>query len=231
MVYEIDRAGYQAEGNEISYHQLLASSWIFNHAGKTPHSLYPFAAQFTNLRSRKQQLRKVLIPDVRLADGMNQVSADGEGFGHMTMTAGDFIISYGGKECKSTFDAVVTMFFVDTASNLIRYVETVSNCLKSHGVWINVGPLLWHCDAGLNTQRNDGHDGKTNVGDDDEDTGIGAQGTFELTEEEVIWLLEKKNFQIEHRSISSDGLGYIQDPDSLLQNVYRVSCWVVRKTG
>ena len=39
LVYEISKAGYDVEGNEISYHQLLASSWILNHAGASPHPL------------------------------------------------------------------------------------------------------------------------------------------------------------------------------------------------
>jgi len=142
LVFELCRAPYDVEGNEISYHQLLASSWILNHAGATPHALYPFATQFTNLRSRKQQLRKVMIPDVQPAEGMKQASASGEEFGMMGMTAGDFVVLYGGEEYKAMFDAVVTMFFIDTAPDLIRYIDTVRNCLRPNCVWINVGPLL-----------------------------------------------------------------------------------------
>jgi carnosine N-methyltransferase len=34
--------------------------------------------------------------------------------------------------------------FSDTAPNIIRYVEAVKNCLRSGGLFVNVGPLLWH---------------------------------------------------------------------------------------
>ncbi|ERF70819.1 hypothetical protein EPUS_02341 [Endocarpon pusillum Z07020] len=229
LVYEICRAGYDVEGNEISYHQLLASNWILNHVGSTQYALYPFATQFTNLLSRKQQLRKVMIPDVQPAEGMKHVLANGKSTGEMNMTAGDFIVLYSGSEYSAVFDAVATMFFIDTAPNLIRYIDTVKNCLKADGRWINIGPLLWHSDIAYEAPTDERHDHKTRVGEADRDAGIGEPGSFELTEEEVIWLLEKQGFRIEHRSAFSDGVGYIQDPDSMFQNMYRVSCWVARK--
>jgi carnosine N-methyltransferase len=232
LVFELCRAAYDVEGNEICYLQLLASGWILNHAGATPHALYPFATQFTNLRSRKQQLRKVMIPDVNPTKGMEQASTNGEGFGKMNMTAGDFVVLYGGEEYKATFDAVVTMFFIDTAPNLIRYIDTVRNCLTLTGVWVNVGPLLWHSDTACGGKAHDEHHHKAGSGDSDRDKVAGEceMGSFEMTEEEVIWLLEMKGFQMEYREVASNGVGYIQDADSMFQNLYRVSCWVARRT-
>ncbi len=229
LVYEIYRAGYDVEGNEISYHQLLASNWVLNYAGSSQYALFPFATQFTNLLSRKHQLRKVMIPDVQPAGGMRQVLANGKLAGKMNMTAADFILLYGGKEYNATFDAVVTMFFIDTAPNLIRYIDTVRNCLKANGRWINVGPLLWHSDIAYDAPTDKKHADEAGVIDADRDAGIAEPGSFELTEEEVVWLLERNGFRIEHRSTLSDGVGYIQDPDSMLQNKYRVSCWVASR--
>ena len=231
LAWEICRAGYHVEGNEISYHQLLASSWILNHAGATPHALYPFASQFTNLRSRKQQLRKVMVPDVHTSEDMKQASPDGGQVGEMSMTAADFVVLYSTIESKATFDAVATVFFIDTAPNLGRYVDAVSNCLKADGIWINIGPLLWHSDVALAAKADDEQNHMSSALEDGRDGGIGEPGSFELTEEEVIWLLEMKGFRIEHREVSSEGVGYIQDPDSMFQNLYRVASWVVRKTN
>ncbi|MFQ6658659.1 hypothetical protein Gotur_027814 [Gossypium turneri] len=42
------------------------------------------------------------------------------------------------------WDAVVTCFFIDTAHNIIEYIEIISRILKEGGVWINFGPLLYH---------------------------------------------------------------------------------------
>ena len=230
LVYEICRAGYDVEGNEISYHQLLASNWVLNYVGANAYALFPFVTQFTNLCSRKQQLRKVMIPDVHPSEGIKQASANGNNFGDMTMTAADFVILYSEKEYSSRFDAVATMFFIDTAPNFIRYTDTLRNCLKVNGTWINVGPLLWHSDVGYGATSEDAQEREASSGEPGRDAGIGEPGSFEATEEEVIWLLEKKGFQVEHREVSSDGVGYLQDPDSMFQNMYRLSSWVARKT-
>ncbi|RVW37827.1 Carnosine N-methyltransferase [Vitis vinifera] len=42
------------------------------------------------------------------------------------------------------WDAVVTCFFIDTAHNIVEYIEIISRILKDGGVWINFGPLLYH---------------------------------------------------------------------------------------
>ena len=225
LAYEICRAGYEVEGNEISYHQLLASSWVLNHAGATSRALYPFATQFTNLRSRKQQLRKVMIPDIHPVEDLKQASTNGE----MKMTAADFVVLYSGKGYQGRFDAVTTVFFIDTAPNFIRYIDTMKNCLRCDGLWINVGPLLWHSDDVCDVEADKGEDKAAREKDDRRDAGIREPGSFELTEEEVIWLLQKRGFQVGQQQTFSDGVGYIQDPDSMLQNKYRVCCWVAKK--
>jgi carnosine N-methyltransferase len=231
LVYEVSLHGYNVEGNEISYHQLLASNWVLNQVGATAYALYPFATQFNNLRSRKQQLRKFMIPDVCPTDGLGRASVNGDNHGEMRMAAADFVILYSSEKYRATFDAVASVFFIDTAPNLIRYIDTVSNSLKTNGIWINVGPLLWHSDATHDTRADDEnvHEAEAGARDGKRDAGIGEPGSFELTEEEVIWLLEKKGFRIEQREISSCEIGYIRDADSMLQNRYRVSRWVARK--
>jgi hypothetical protein len=42
------------------------------------------------------------------------------------------------------YGAVVTCFFIDTATTLIDYVSTVRTVLRPGGIWINIGPLQWH---------------------------------------------------------------------------------------
>ncbi len=60
------------------------------------------------------------------------------------MSASDFLSLYGDEAHKDTYDSVATVFFLDTAPNPIRYIETIRNCLKPGGIWTNIGPLLWH---------------------------------------------------------------------------------------
>ncbi|EAW07305.1 uncharacterized protein ACLA_020120 [Aspergillus clavatus NRRL 1] len=227
LVFELCRAGFAAEGNEISYHQLLASSWILNHTrGPRQHALYPFALHFSNLLSRAQQLQQVLIPDTHPGAAMMeaQTAADATPFGTMSMSAADFVVLYNNPSNREAFDAVATVFFIDTAPNLIRYVETIRHCLKPNGLWINVGPLLWHFEDGSNRSHGSG-------AGESQDQGIGEPGNMELTEEEVFLLVERVGFSIEKRQSVEERpmCGYIQDPQNMLQNLYRPSHWVARK--
>ncbi len=58
--------------------------------------------------------------------------------------------------------------------------------------------------------------------------GIADPGSVELTDDEVVALVERFGFQVEKRERGIE-VGYIQDPASMLQSLYRVSHWVARK--
>jgi hypothetical protein len=221
LVFDICMAGYNAEGNEISYHQLMASNWVLNHTkGPSKHALHPFALHFSNLQSRTQQLQQVQIPDVHPGSAMQEAAGSGHRLGTMSMSAADFTVLYTQPDQQDTFDAVTTVFFIDTAPNLIRYIEAIRHSLKTNGLWINVGPLLWHFDDGHSRKTNEsGHEG-----------GIGEPGNVELSEEEVLSLVERMGFRLEKRG-DRQTCGYIQDPNSMLQNLYQPSHWVARKTA
>jgi carnosine N-methyltransferase len=229
LAFDLVCNGYNTTGNEISYHQLLASNWVLNHtehAGQ--YKLHPFATTFTNLRSRTQQLKEIQIPDVHPASVLAEYLREGEVLGELSMDAGDFSTTYSSAEQRAEFDAVVSVFFIDTAPNLITYIEAVRNCLVDGGVWINIGPLLWHFDE-KNTRQPDEDKHQNMSGGAPE--GVAESGSFELTDEEVVLLLQRMGFEILRHEIleSGQGLGYIQDPESMLQNLYHCSHWVARK--
>jgi carnosine N-methyltransferase len=141
LVFDLCCAGFNTEGNEISYHQLLASSYILNHCpAPQAHTIYPWAHSFSNHKSRANHLKSIQVPD--LHPGMTLGST--EYAGEMSMSASDFLLLYGDQEHKDTFDAVATVFFLDTAPNIIRYIEAIHNCLRRGGLLVNMGPLLWH---------------------------------------------------------------------------------------
>lgn len=228
LVFEICMQGYTVQGNEISYHQLLASAWVLNHVQRARQfALFPFALEFNNLVSRTQQLRVVSIPDVHPATELMRASELGVplAFERMSMTASDFVVLYGDEAHQGAFDAVATVFFVDTAPNVVRYVEVVRNCLRQGGMWINIGPLLWHFG---DRAPKEGAEGRER-GQERDQEGIDEPGSVELTVEEVIMLVESMGFEIEMQEVRDEGAGYIQDPESLLRNVYRLSHWVARK--
>ena len=51
---------------------------------------------------------------------------------------------YSSPEQAGAFDAVLTCFFLDTAHNALRYLETIGATLRRGGLWLHLGPLLWH---------------------------------------------------------------------------------------
>lgn len=228
LVFELCSRGYTVEGNEISYHQLIASNWALNH---TTHAgqfdLYPFALEFSNVISRDDQLQVVKVPDVHPGLELERASEGKQvhAFDRMSMTAADFATIYGDEKHRSMFDAVVTVFFIDTAPNFIRYIEVVRNCLKSAGVWINLGPLLWHFGDRGPTHKHD----ETEAEAKKQRSGIEEPGSIELTEQEVIALLLRSGFSVEQREIRDEGSGYIHNRKSMLQSTYKTSHWIARK--
>lgn len=224
LVFDLCHDGFDTEGNEISYHQLLASNWILNHtAGPQQHVLHPFALHFANLHSREQQIRPVLVPDVHPGMALSSSTTPGHRRGTMSMCASDFTVSYRGQSTRGTFDAVATVFFIDTAPNLIRYLEAIHHCLKPHGLWINVGPLLWHVDEGK------GMDSPPQPSQPSQPSGIAEPGSVELTSEEVLVLVDRMGFTIEDYQPDLGACGYIQDARSMMQHVYRPVFWTARR--
>ncbi|KAE8451182.1 hypothetical protein EG329_004346 [Mollisiaceae sp. DMI_Dod_QoI] len=219
LVFDLCCAGFDTEGNEISYHQLLASSYILNHCPESrAHTLHPWVHSFSNHKNRTNHLRSIQIPDIHPGTTLDSVERAGE----MSMSASDFLLLYGDEIHKETFDAVATVFFLDTAPNVIRYFEAIKNCLRKGGLIVNMGPLLWHFEN--NAPGNHGKDPVSQTGGE----GIADPGSVELTDDEVVALLDKLGFDVEKRK---SGLiaPYIQDPESMLQNSYKASHWVARK--
>jgi carnosine N-methyltransferase len=64
---------------------------------------------------------------------------------------------------KPSFNDLVAL---DTAPNIIRYVEAVKNCLRPGGIFVNVGPLLWHFENNAPGQH--GHEKDSPLDNNDE---------------------------------------------------------------
>ena len=228
-VFDICKAGYSVEGNEISYHELMASSLVLNHTQKAEQfTVAPFALSCSNHLSRADQFQTFAIPDIHPGTELAiQVSSEDPAGERMSVSTGDFCILYSSPNYKDTFDAVTTIFFIDTAPNVIRYIEAVRNCLKEGGIWINLGPLLWHqAPRGPSgNEESEGNHGHTHM----HDAGIDDPGSVELTHDEVLALVEHLGFKIEKQTTGTLETGYISNPRSMLQNTYRPVFWVARK--
>lgn len=137
LALEISCLGFISQGNEFSYYMMICSSFILNYSQTAGEwTIYPWIHSNCNSLSDSDQLRPVSIPDIHPAS-----AGITEGF---SMCGGDFVEVYSDPSQLGCWDAVMTCFFIDTAHNIIEYIETISKILKDGGVWINLGPLLYH---------------------------------------------------------------------------------------
>ena len=106
--------------------------------------LHPYATDyFTNEVHTTLRYDLVHFPDV------NTTVASGS----LSYTIGDLgqvyhITSSESLPPKRFYNAVLTCFFIDTATNIFDYITAIQNMLAPRtGIWINVGPLHWHRNA------------------------------------------------------------------------------------
>ncbi|KAG2069399.1 N2227-domain-containing protein [Suillus decipiens] len=204
LAYDIANLGFTCQGNEFSHYMLLASYLILNRTDTIgQYTIYPYVHSFSNFPDREAMLHPVTIPDV-----LPSALPAGSNF---SLVAGDFEEIYGteGKEDdfepqSGQWDAVMTCFFIDTAKNIINYLRIIHRILTPGGVWINIGPLLWHFE---NNATND--------------------PSIELDLEEVKILARKIGFVIsDERMIDTT---YASNSRSMLGYVYKTAFWTATK--
>ncbi len=184
LLYEFSKAGYKAQGNEFSYFMLLASNFMLNCSTQAEEfTIKPLIHTFSNIFWNDGPFKEIKIPDEKLS-----ITS-----GEMSMVAGEFVEVY--KKQTESWDSVVTCFFIDTAHNIIEYVETIYQILKKGGVWINLGPLLYHY------------------------SDMEQEVSIELSWEELKHIIINLGFEIRNESIKE--CYYSSDIDSMQKTVYR----------
>uniref|UniRef100_A0A8V5GEX3 Carnosine N-methyltransferase n=1 Tax=Melopsittacus undulatus TaxID=13146 RepID=A0A8V5GEX3_MELUD len=152
-------------------------------------------SEINSCKRSADQIRPIYFPDVdphSLPPGSN-----------FSMTAGDFQEIY--SECSEYMDCIATCFFIDTAHNVIDYIDTIWKILKPGGIWINVGPLLYHFEN------------------------LGNELSIELSYEDIRTVILKYGFhiEVEEESVLST---YTVNELSMMKYYYECVLFVVRKT-
>ncbi|GAA5915486.1 uncharacterized protein JCM6883_004828 [Sporobolomyces salmoneus] len=187
LAYEISTLGFSTIANDFSHFMTLGTSLIFSRTHtKNQHRISPYIHSFSHHRNSENLLRTVSFPDI-----VPRKDVD------LKFEQGDFLTTF--KEDEGTFDAIVTLFFIDTASNLLDYFETIWNLLRPGGVWINEGPLLYYGNPGM-----------------------------ELPLEDVIRAAELVGFKIEERKTLKE-VRYTADEKGMYTFAYDCEFWIARK--
>lgn len=245
MVFELVKRGFRTQGNEVSYHMLLALGYVLNRMSMpNAHTIFPYIHRLSHLARRLYQVRPVQIPDesaMSIFSGDPQ--ADAEVGELMSMAAGSFVDLYGPPglaesdtystdaaasqfrtENAGHFEVVATCFFLDTATNIIDYLKAIHHCLKDDGVWVNVGPLHWHFEGDLTTSM---VKKVMEPGKPPQDVVTTMEG-MELSREELFVLMDKIGFVVDHHE-SGILTTYSCDTRALLNFKYNAEFWVARK--
>jgi carnosine N-methyltransferase len=144
LTWEIARLGFASQGNEFSFYMLLTANMILNEVtGKDAFTFYPFLHQNINVLSINDQIKPTTIPDVNPAS-LSDLLRPHNKAADLSMVAGDFVEVYNDPYYHESFNCVVTCFFIDTGKNIFKYIDTIHKILKPGGLWINLGPLLYH---------------------------------------------------------------------------------------
>lgn len=201
LAWEVARLGFETHANEVSFYMLLAANFVLNRCSHAEEfAIYPFAHEPCNNVRFADQVAAVLVPDCD--PNALALAAAGEAT-RFEMSAGDFVEVYSKETERGRFDCVVTMFFIDTAHNVVEYVETLRAALKPGGLWINLGPLLFHY------------------------ADMSSELSIEISYDELRALVARCGFQIEvERTVQT---GYCQNTNSMLQFVYNTQFFVARK--
>ncbi|PPQ96317.1 hypothetical protein CVT26_005680 [Gymnopilus dilepis] len=197
LSWDVAHLGFACQANEFSHYMLLTSYFVLNKTAQIKqHTFHPYVHSFSNAPNKESILQKISIPDVNPSD-----LPPGSDF---SLVAGDFEEIFDNEEQDGQWDAVLTCFFIDTAKNIVNYLRILHRILRPGGVWINLGPLLWHWE---NNTTND--------------------ISIELDMEEVKTLAKEIGFEISNeRTIDTT---YTNNAQSMLGYVYNASFWTATK--
>ncbi|KAI1915807.1 hypothetical protein LOZ61_001479 [Ophidiomyces ophidiicola] len=125
--------GFEVIANEWSTFMNLAYRYVTSPKAAAANSstVYPYIDWWSHQPTTEELFRPVTFPAVSIDPSS------------VVLVEGDFTREFE-KPCDNgKFDVIVTLFFIDTARNILTYIETIHRLLKPGGIWINLGPFLY----------------------------------------------------------------------------------------
>eukprot|EP00727_Mastigamoeba_balamuthi_P007409 m51a1_g3289 hypothetical protein (371) ;mRNA; r:273184-274503 len=189
LPWELARAGHDVEACECSHSMMLAAHYVLTGAAREQHELWPFVHVSANVpSSAAMSLRTCRVPDVQPSDHA------------VALTDTDFV-SLCRQHRQGHYDALVTCFFIDTAFNILDYIEAARDAIKPGGFWVNHGPLHWvH----------------------------GPRESIRLTMEEIETAMERMGFEFVERE-TKPLRHYCSPPGAYMPMVFDCRFWIARK--
>ena len=131
LLYELAALGHKPTGIEFDALKLLSTAYLFQ-GNKSV--IKPFALETCNRLHAGDNTREVSVPDIEI---------DAKILSNITVDGNEFFESTSGT-ANHEYDCIVSSFFIDSITDVEKYVAEFARLLKPGGVWINVGPLNFH---------------------------------------------------------------------------------------
>ncbi|PLB48678.1 N2227-domain-containing protein [Aspergillus steynii IBT 23096] len=130
LAHEIDElGGFEVTMNEWSMYMNLVYRYLVSLSTPNSVSFHPYIDWWSHHATTSDLQRSVVFPD-QVVDPSS-----------VLLVEGDFTTAF--TEETGKYDVIVTLFFIDTARNLVSYLENIHRLLRPGGTWINLGPLLY----------------------------------------------------------------------------------------
>jgi len=171
--------GLNVTANEYSHFMTLPLQFLLSPqttSSINQHTIHPYVFNLSHQRSTSSLLRTVSFPDV-----LPHTSAT-----RLHLLQSDFLTL----PSSTKYHLVITLFFIDTAINIIDYLQQIYDLLLPGGRWINLGPLLWT---------------------------PGSSPRMELSLEEVLELAKLIGFQLEKGSRRQVNTEYTSNAEGMMR--------------
>ncbi|KAK0196093.1 N2227-like protein-domain-containing protein [Armillaria mellea] len=190
LAWEVSQLGFDTTAVELSSFMNFAFKFLLSPQA-TPslnqHKVYPYAHWFSHQRSNDSLFRAVEFPDVLPRSDEN-----------LRLLQDDFLELPKNQK----YDYIITLFFIDTSSNVFATLEHIHTLLHPDGVWINLGPLLWSS---------------------------GGAAKLELSLEELLRAAREIGFTFPRDHPETVDCEYTSDHSALMQWIYKAQFWIARK--
>ncbi|KAK8121357.1 hypothetical protein PG999_005477 [Apiospora kogelbergensis] len=135
--YEVEAlGGFEVTINEWSTYMIAAYRYLESHPAADSHVLHPFIDSLSHHATTTDLQRPIVFPSPESASLLNDPS-------RVLLVEGDFTTVFSSSSSSGSYDVIITYFFLDTARNLLSYLDTVFRLLRPGGHWLNLGPLLY----------------------------------------------------------------------------------------
>ena len=232
LAFELASMGYSVQGNEFSMYMLLASDFILNNGGhicnpERPLNLSPWLLESRNVHASTDQLRTIQVPDVDPVTMLMPPHDDNQkssgSFPEFSMAAGDFTAIYNTEP--GVWDCVASCFFLDACPNVVEILQVIYKMLKPGGIFINLGPLLYHF-SGPPLGPNDRSIEEYRHRYDHLDTRYLT--SINLCYDDIKEIMNKIGFEILEEEIGVECY-YTADQRSMMNTKYKSACFVAQK--